>query len=78
MGKKQFIKKIFIKSIILNRWCEPLNEFQDKIYDFKTEIYFIGKLFEKIIIENEIECFKYNEVLKKCAKKTSRSDLIFF
>lgn len=37
------------KSISLNLWCDPPNEFADKIYNFQTEIYFVGKLFDKII-----------------------------
>lgn len=53
------------KSISLNwRYTLP-NEFKDEIYDIKTEIYFIGKMFEEIISDiGNIE-FKYFEVLSK-------------
>ena len=51
------------KSISLNWWCELPDDFELDIYDFKTEIYFIGKLFEKLIIDNQISNFAYKEYL---------------
>ncbi len=51
------------KSISLNWWCELPNDFDINIYDFKTEIYFIGKLFEKLIIDNQINNFVYKEYI---------------
>lgn len=55
----------YIKSISLN-WAYTLpDDFNISIYDFKTEIYFIGKLFEKIIEENNIgHIFNYNHIIK--------------
>jgi serine/threonine-protein kinase len=44
---------------------ERPDEFQDSIYDFRTEIYFIGKLFESLIAEYNITGFRYNAILKK-------------
>ncbi|WP_375202189.1 protein kinase domain-containing protein [Hyphococcus sp.] len=47
------------KSISLNWWCAPPTDFNDSIYDHQTEIYFVGKLFEKCIEENSLADFKY-------------------
>ena len=62
-GKHIIDNKNFNKSISLNWWCEPPPEFKDEIYDYKTEVYFLGKLFEKIIMEQGIENFKYKSIL---------------
>lgn len=62
-GKKIGEKADFDKSISLNWWCEPPTDFKQNLYDFKTEIYFVGKLFEKIIKEREIGTFKYKSIL---------------
>lgn len=62
-GKEIIEKNDFDKSITLNWWCEPPPEFKNDIYDFTTEVYFVGKLFEKIIREKGIESFKYKGVL---------------
>lgn len=64
-GKQTFTNEDFDKSISLNWWCDLPLDFQSKIYNFKTEIYFIGKLFEKIINENNIENFEYSSILKQ-------------
>lgn len=63
----------FEKSISLNWWCELPAEFKSKppVYDFQTEIYFVGKLFEKIIQEKEIEYFKYKQELTSMCQKKS-------
>jgi len=47
------------KSISLNWWCETPPEFDEGIYDYQTEVYFVGKLFEKAIIECSLSDFKY-------------------
>lgn len=66
-----FEKQIFSKSDFdrsyssLNWWCQVPEDFQANIYDFKTELYFIGKLFEKLILDNEITSFSYNHILAK-------------
>lgn len=64
-GKQIYDKNDFDKSISLNWWCEPPPEFKQKIYDFKTEVYFVGKLFEKILREKDIEQFKHTNTLHK-------------
>ena len=55
----------FDKSISLNWWCDTPEEFQQKTYDFKTEIYFIGKLFEQLITDNKIETFQPIDLLRE-------------
>jgi eukaryotic-like serine/threonine-protein kinase len=68
-GKKIDTSHDFDKSISLNWWCEPPLEFDEKKYNFSTEVYFIGKLFEKIISEYDIEIFNYRSVLNSMCKK---------
>ncbi|MCG7981358.1 MAG: protein kinase family protein [Candidatus Thiodiazotropha lotti] len=63
-GKRIAEKEDFDKSITLNWWCETPPDFEQDLYDFQTEVYFVGKLFEKIIKEQEIEQFKYLNVVK--------------
>jgi len=78
-GKKVIKNADFDKSITLNWWCEPPPEFNDEIYDYKTEIYFVGKLFEKIIREKEIESFKYKSILNRMCNSSynDRTDSFF-
>lgn len=60
------------KSISLN-WPYSLpDEFGKHIYDFRTEIYFVGKLFEQIISDNNLhQQFKYKAVLEKMVIRNS-------
>jgi serine/threonine-protein kinase len=52
------------KDISINWWGdEKPNEFKDKIYDNRTEIFFIGKLFQTILEDIETS-FKYKSLLK--------------
>jgi len=62
-GKEVRASKDFEKSISLNWWCQPPKEFDELRYDFRTEVYFVGKLFEKLIQENEINHFKYGTIV---------------
>jgi serine/threonine-protein kinase len=62
-GKEIRASKDFEKSISLNWWCQPPSEFEESRYDFRSEVYFVGKLFEKIIKEKEISHFKYTTTL---------------
>ena len=57
------------KSITLNWWCETPPEFSESVYDFQTEIYFVGKLFEQIIIEEEISAFKYMKIVSSMCER---------
>ncbi|WP_281235163.1 protein kinase domain-containing protein [Flavobacterium gelatinilyticum] len=53
------------KSISLNwRYTTP-NEFTKNIYDNKTEIYFVGKLFEEILLDSENVNFKFSALISK-------------
>lgn len=64
-GKKIEFGDNFGKSISLNwRYSIP-TEFSLELYDFKTEVYFVGKLFEEIIKENNIENFTYTQILNE-------------
>jgi serine/threonine-protein kinase len=62
-GKRVRATADFEKSVTLNWWCHPPGEFRDGRYDFTTEVYFVGKLFERIIQENEINHSKFTDVL---------------
>jgi serine/threonine protein kinase len=53
----------FEKSINLNWWCTPPREFGESRYDFGTEVYFVGKLFEQVIQQNGISHFKFTDAL---------------
>lgn len=57
------------KSISLNWWCKLPSEFNQKKYDSKTEIYFIGKLFEKVINDTENSYFKFENILNEMIKE---------
>ncbi len=68
-GKQISLPGDYDKSISLNWWCDILpSEFKSHIYDFRTEIYFVGKLFESIIGENEIGAFNYRGILGTMTK----------
>lgn len=59
-----FENENFNNSISLNwRYPRP-SEFSNHIYDFKTEVYFVGKLFEELIQKNVIENFTYTAILR--------------
>lgn len=64
-GKQVTASKDFDKSISLNWWCEKPAEFGSGKYDFSTEVYFVGKLFEKMIRDNGILRFDHALVLGK-------------
>lgn len=60
----------FCKSISLNYWCTVPEDFRESIYDFRTEVYFVGKLFEKLISENSIKSFKYLPILAQMCRQS--------
>jgi serine/threonine-protein kinase len=64
-GKEVKDSRDFEKSISLNWWCPPPNEFRDTRYDFCSEVYFVGRLFEKIVQDYEIGSFQYADVLDR-------------
>jgi serine/threonine protein kinase len=77
-GKKVERSEDFDKSISLNWWCEPPEEFEDVLYDFRTEVYFIGKLFEKIIHERDINHFEYKSILNRMCSRNPDSRIESF
>lgn len=64
-GKQVNTSLDFDKSITLNWWCATPDEFRFKRYDFTTEVYFVGKLFEQLIQSNNISQFKYTDALRR-------------
>jgi eukaryotic-like serine/threonine-protein kinase len=72
-GKRIHQSDDFDKSISLNWWCELPQEFASSIYNFRTEVYFVGKLFEKIILEKNISTFKHSEILGLMCQKMPAS-----
>ncbi len=65
-------------SISLNwRYTKP-DEFNQKIYDTKTEIYFVGKLFEEILENFENIDFKYTRLVSKMIANYSERIHTFF
>jgi tRNA A-37 threonylcarbamoyl transferase component Bud32 len=64
-GKQVNTSLDFDKSVTLNWWCATPDEFRFKRYDFTTEVYFVGKLFEQLIDANGISQFKYAEALRR-------------
>lgn len=68
----------FDKSITLNLWCPAPKEFEDSRYDFQTEVYFLGRLFEKIITENSIEGFSYHSMLGRMCQFSRQNRVASF
>ena len=77
-GKWAQKSKDFDKSIELNWWCEIPDEFASDVYDFRTEVYFVGKLFEKVIQEQNIEHFKYTGLLGRMCQRNPASRISSF
>lgn len=78
-GKRIEATRDFDKSISLNWWCEPPDEFSTGTYDHSTEVYFVAKLFQKIIAENGIEQFKHASLLDRmCRRNPSERVRSFF
>lgn len=68
-GKRIESADDFDKSISLNWWGEPPKELRNGVYDYRTEVYFVGNLFSQIIQDNDIAHFKYRELLRHmCAR----------
>lgn len=58
------------KASILLNWpvTEYPSEISEHIYNHRTEVYFVGKLFKKLLDENVIKNFKYTKLLSKMLK----------
>ena len=63
-GKRIIEPEDFGKSVSLNWWCDPPNEFSDSLYDFRTEVYFVGKLFQVVLEKAGVEDFEYYDLLR--------------
>lgn len=71
-GKKTTNEEDYEKSISLNWWCEPPLDFDEGVYNFSTEVYFVGKLFERILSDRNIQHFKHRGLLHRmCARRAS-------
>jgi serine/threonine protein kinase len=78
-GKHIESPRDFDKSISLNWWCAPPIDFDMDTYDHSTEVYFVGKLFEKIILDIGIEHFKFTNLLSTmCERDPARRVQTFF
>ncbi|MDR9836086.1 protein kinase family protein [Herbaspirillum huttiense] len=77
-GKHAVADEDYEKSISLNWWCELPSEFKYSKYDFSTEVYFVGKLFEKIILETGIQQFKHDVLLGKMCLKSPQTRVSSF
>lgn len=77
-GKKIADSKDFDKSISLNWWCEPPVEFKKDVYDHATEVYFVGKLFENIILEGQLEQFAYKSLLARMVLREPENRIKLF
>jgi len=64
-GKTIRFENDFDKSVSLNWRYSPPSEFKKKIYDYKTEVYFVGKMFEEIITDLNLQSFSYWSQLRK-------------
>lgn len=64
-GKQIIGQDDFDKSISLNWWCEPPQDFKESKYNFTTEVYFVGKMFEQMIADHNIQDFKYGALLNR-------------
>lgn len=56
------------RSITLNWWCEPPPEIAQAKYDFQTEVYFVGKLFEQAVMDGNLTEFKHRDVLREMCR----------
>lgn len=77
-GKKVQQPNDFDKSISLNWWCEPPLEFAAQTYDFTTEVYFVGKLFKRLLQEQELADFKHSDLLARMCQKNPRNRIQSF
>jgi len=58
----------FDKSISLSAWCKPPKEFKERRYDYRTEVYFVGRLFRKLLQDNCIQDFRFELILESMCK----------
>jgi len=68
-GKKTHLEDENEKSVTLNWYFDTPLEFSDNIYDFKSEVYFIGKLFEQLTKQHNITSFDYESLIDMMVEK---------
>lgn len=59
----------FGKSISLNWECAKPLEFNEQKYDFSTEVYFVGKLFEGILHAIDGDSFRYGNLISHMCQR---------
>lgn len=64
-GKQVEFPGEFDKSISLAWPFTTPKEFLQRRYDFSTEVYFVGKLFESLLVDTGVGTFGYSEILDK-------------
>jgi serine/threonine-protein kinase len=77
-GKEIANDKDIDKSISINWLYEKPDDFNASIYDYKTEIYFVGKLFETMIKDYAISGFKHKDLLRKMIIKSHEDRISSF
>lgn len=72
-GKRVDTSADFDKSITLNWWCEPPEDFYTGTYSHQTEVYFLGKLFQSLVLDLQLEHFQHTPLLARmCEKNPAR------
>lgn len=77
-GKRVEASADFDKSISLNWWCEPPLDFAVGQYNHSTEVYFVGKLFQRLIDDSGIEQFKHPALLERMCRRDSEDRISSF
>lgn len=67
-GKQVETSTDFGKSISLNWWCATPLEFADGRYDFCSEVYFVGKLFDRLL-EDPFNDFRYTKLVERMCER---------
>ena len=67
----------FDKSINLNWQCPVPLEFKEKKYDFSTEVYFVGNLFERILAEIDDDSFRYRGLISCMCQRDPSFSAVF-
>ncbi|MFH2037411.1 MAG: protein kinase family protein [Candidatus Zixiibacteriota bacterium] len=77
-GKNIEMEQDFDKSVSLNWLYSPPIEFKHRIYDFKTEVYFVGKLFESLLNSETSDNFSFGHTLTKMIEPNPEKRLSSF
>jgi len=68
-GKRAESSADYDKSISLNWWCEPPQDFDSGTYSHSTEVYFVGKLFQALVLELQLEHFQHAPLLSRMCER---------